>query len=288
MNGFDKAMSILPAYLVADMAKYSRAGVEEIRIRLGKKPCVVIEGRENTFSKHETDSQDIRRIIEKATGASFHMAESAIAQGYINCDGLRIGVCGNVNVQKGQVHSFRSFNSLAIRIPRECHGICDRLIKEIYPDSFDSTLIISAPGGGKTTALRELCRCLSNRGKRIAVADERNELFADDGSGHGFDLGDHCDVLSGIPKAEGCMMLLRAMNPEIIVMDEITKPCDVEAVSQTAGCGAGILASVHAASKDELFQRPANRSLLELGVFKYVVTISGYGSRRSYKAERIL
>lgn len=122
----------------------------------------------------------------------------------------------------------------------------------------------------------------------MAVVDERNELFADDGSGHGFDLGEHSDVISGVPKAEGCMMLLRAMNPEIIVMDEITKPCDVEAVSQTAGCGANILASVHAASKGELFQRPINRGLLEQGVFKYIIVISGHGGSRSYKAERLL
>lgn len=121
----------------------------------------------------------------------------------------------------------------------------------------------------------------------MAVVDERNELAAADGGEAQFDLGAHTDVLTGAPKAEGALMLLRAMNPQIIAMDEITRPEDTEAIAQAAGCGAGILASAHASCLDELHRRPLYRRLLGQGIFQNLVVISGTGNARRYTAERL-
>ena len=287
MNRYEKALSLLPAAMADAAGRRGQAGVEEIRLRLGRRPSVLRRGREEKLDCPVIGAGDLERILEKASGASYHMAAAMLADGYLNWEGLRIGVCGTVSLQNGSYHSFRSFRSLAVRIPRECQGICEGLMRSIYAECFESSLILSPPGGGKTTALRELSRCLSNRGYRLALVDERNELLAADSKGTGFDLGECSDVLSGMPKAEGAMMLLRAMNPQILAMDEITRPQDLEAIAQAAGCGVQLLATAHGSGLSDLQRRPLYRELLGLGVFQYVIEIRGSGEMRQYRAERI-
>ncbi len=288
MDGFDRALAVLPEELRRKAQGLRGTGVEEFRLRAGRTPSALRDGQERAFAAEPVTEGDLLRLLERATGASLHSAAPALAQGYLNYRGLRIGVCGAAVLNRGELTGFRSFSSAAIRIPRECRGVCDRLIQELYGAGFKNTLVISRPGGGKTTALRELIRRLSDGGLRISVADERNELAAADETGAGFDLGAHSDVLTGAPKAEGAMMLLRGMNPQVIAMDEITGDRDLEAAVQICGCGAGILASAHAADGDELKKRPLYRKLLELALFENLVVISGTGSLRRYRAERLL
>lgn len=282
MNSYDKAVSLLPKDMRAKLIDLKSYEIEEFRVRLGRPLGIVVNGREHGLNTPKFTKEEINSAIERATDSSYHMAQSSLKDGYINYKGLRIGVCGDVNTQGGQVHSFRNINSLAIRIPKECRNICDRLFEHDFKNGFESSLIISPPGGGKTTALREMCRKLSEMSYRVSVVDEREEI-----SGLDFELGEHSDVLSGINKAEGAMMLLRCMNPQIIAMDEITKASDLEAIIQIAGCGVQILATAHGGTVEELSRRRLYRDLLGEGVFKYLIVIKGSGGNRAYKAERI-
>ncbi len=285
MNKYQNALALLPPSLADRLCR--EESVEEIRLRLGKRPGLIKEGREWKADGPPTTRAELERVLEKATGASFHLAAASLEEGYLPVEGLRIGVCGFISQKEGRPR-FRSIHSLAIRIPRECPGICRELMESIYADGFESTLLLSPPGGGKTTALRELSRCLSQRGCRVALVDERNELSASDSAGTGFDLGENSDVLVGMTKAEGAMMLLRAMNPEILAMDEITSPRDLEAIRQLTGCGVRVLATAHGSSMKELQQRPLYRELLALQAFRYAVVICGSGRERRYVPERIL
>ena len=285
MNGFARAVNLLPQSIRQAASEFSDA--EEIRLRAGRRPSLLINGRERELNCPELDILDIQRIIEKMTGASLHTAANELAEGYLNCMGLRAGICGKAIIYNGELRGFKDFSSLAIRIPRECRGICAPFMEEIYLKGFRNTLLISGPGGGKTTALRELIRCLSDSGIRIGVVDERNELSASENGVFRFDLGSHSDVLVQMPKAAGAMMLLRGMNPEIIAMDEISTPSDLSAVSQIYGCGVGLLASAHAKNTDELYRRPLYKKLMAMEIFTYIVTISVLCGKRTYTAERI-
>ena len=287
MDGYERALSLLPQPMRAAAGAFSGSLAEEFRLRIGKAPSILADGKERVFVEKQVQEEDLMRILEKATGASLHTAAPAMAEGYLSYRGLRIGVCGTAVLRNGTVSGFRSVSSLAIRIPRECCGICDRALETLTENGFSNTLVIARPGGGKTTALRDLIRGLSRRGLRVGVADERNELAAVDGPLAQFDLGPCSDVLTGIPKAEAAMMLLRGMNPEIIAMDEITRERDMEAVLQIHGCGVGILSSVHATDPDELRRRRESRELLERGIFRYVLQIQGTGCRRRYRVERL-
>lgn len=287
MNGFEKAMELLPRELRQTVENRSAESVEELRLRRGRAPELVMAGESLRLDAPPVTEELIMRVLEKATGASIHSAAAELRGGYISCKGLRIGVCGTGVIRDGTLTGFRDYSSLNIRIPREHRGICDSLIQSLYTPSFENTLIISPPGGGKTTALREFIRRLSDRGFCVSVADERNELSATEGADAQFDLGRCTDVLVGVSKAEAAIMLLRGMGPGLIAMDEITQGRDIEAVTQIFGCGVGILATAHGESAESLRQRALYRELLDRQIFKNLVIIRKKGGARIYEAQRI-
>ena len=290
VDGMDRlqiAEELLPAAWRQVPGPLFPEGTEEIRLRCGKAPSYLIGGKEQAFRTSPVEEEQLQRILEKATGASMHAAAASLSRGFLSYRGIRIGVCGTASLQNGAISGFRRISSLAIRIPRACRGICDEAAARLMREGVPNTLIIGRPGDGKTTALRELIRVLSDRGLRIGVVDERNELAAMDVSGPGFDLGRCSDVLTGVDKGEGMTMLLRGMNPQILAMDEITRLSDAEAVLQAQGCGVGILASAHAAGMEELRQRPVYRQLLEQKVFSACLLIRRSGGERRYTLERL-
>jgi len=282
MNGFDTALGLIPGRWIPACRKYAESA-EEFRLRVGQPLGFLINGKEYAMTGDAISQEELLRCLEKATEASLHTASQALSKGYIRYRGLRIGVCGSAIMQEGTFTGFRSIRSIAVRIPRECRGACDDVYHKLYTAGFQNTLLISPPGMGKTTALRELIRLLSDSGIRISVADERDELSGS-AADTPFDLGRCSDVMTGCGKAEASMMLLRGMNPQIIAMDEITQPEDLDAVLEIAGCGVGILASVHAESIRDLNKRSLYRKLLEEKIFHFYVGIRIENARRVYTA----
>ena len=286
MNGFETALRLLPGRYLQE-CRGAVTGAEEFRLRVGQPLSFVLGGREHTLPGTALSREELSHTLEKATDASMHTALHALSRGYIQYKGLRIGVCGTAIMHEGRFGGYRSYSSLAIRIPRECRGVCDEVYVKLYSRGFQNTLLLSPPGGGKTTALRELIRKLSDSGRRVAVADERNELSAMDGATAQFDLGRHSDVIVGGSKAESAMMLLRGMNPEIIAMDEITQPEDLSAIRDICGCGVGLLTSVHASEPGDLKKRPLYRRLLAEQVFTRAVLIRCEAGVRRYEVRSL-
>ena len=287
MNNHEHAMQLLPARYVEEYRQTAFGHAEEIRLRTGRRPGFIYRGTEHILSGDPLTETDLIRTMEKATGASVHTAMGEIAKGYVSSRGLRIGICGTAVMSGGEIKGFRNLSSLAIRIPQEHRGICDGVIRELYAQGYENTLVISPPGMGKTTALREIIRRLSDGGTRFGVIDERNELAAFAGGPAQFDLGRRSDVITGAPKDAAAMILLRGMNPQVIAMDEITKCEDAGVVRDISGCVVGILASAHAAGTDELKKRPVYRELLAQGIFRSAVVIGMEKGERRYKTERL-
>ena len=288
MNTYEKALGLLPRRLLTECSDIPSSEAEEFRLRAGRRATLLIGGTETPISSVPVDTSDIDSVIERATNASVHTAQSSIAKGFINCSGgIRIGLCGTGIIDKDKVTGMRGISSLAIRIPHEIRGCGQAAIDKVKADTVGSVLILSPPGYGKTTFLRECIRQLSDSGKRVSVADERGELAAVHRGVPQFDLGKASDIMSGVPKAQAVMMLLRAMNPQIIAMDEVSSPEDVEAAETASGCGVRLIATAHAADKSELYRRPVYKRLLELGVFKNTVVIENRCGRRSYSYEEL-
>lgn len=287
MNTYEKAIELLPQRLLTTQSRILASEAEELRLRAGRRATALVKGVETPISDALVGSDDLNCVVERATSASVHTAQSSIAKGFINCaGGIRIGLCGTGVIDRGEVAGMRAISSLAIRIPHEIRG-CGQAAIDRLAASSGNVLILSPPGYGKTTFLRECIRRLSDAGRRVSVADERGELAAVYRGIPQFDLGKSSDVMSDVPKAQAVMMLLRAMNPQVIAMDEISSPEDIGAAETASGCGVRIIATAHAAGRLELQVRPIYKKLLEHGMFGSLIVIKSCCGVRSYSYEEI-
>lgn len=289
----NQALALFPPSLGQAIAQTQRDRdelVEEICCRIGRPPVLLTQENVYPAACRAVLPDDLDYLLERATRASVYAAADQIRQGYLQtAGGCRVGLCGCAYGQAaGQIDGIRQLSSVSVRIPHAVPGCADALVPQLMKDGFCSTLILSPPGGGKTTLLRDLIRVLSlgdseHRALRVAVIDERGEIAVCCKGRAQMELGNHTDVLSLCPKAEGIPMVLRGMNPQVIAVDEITAAEDIRALCLAANCGVGLLASIHAANAEELMQKPLFEELLRAKVFSRCVTIFQDGGRRTYE-----
>lgn len=290
-EGFDNAAGLLPQDMrqtLSALPGSARACVEELRLRSGRRPSLLLAEGESPFGDRAVQPRDLDTVLENATRASAHTALECVAAGFVTVrGGCRVGLCGETVVREGGVRSIRRLSSLSIRIPRQHRGCAGEIYARMLELGLPDTLIISPPGAGKTTLLRELVRLASEGGRRVSLIDERAEIAGVWDGSPLFDIGPCTDVMTGAPKPEAAAMLIRAMSPQILAMDEITTPADVEAARLATGCGVKLLATAHAGSARELAARPVYRKLLEDGVFSAAVVIERRGGSRHYRLEEL-
>lgn len=286
---FEKAAALLPTALRAAalaLPTAQRAGCEDIRLRLGRAPTLRLPEGERPFAREAVTADDLAAVLEAATGSSLHACMEQLRQGFICAPGgVRLGVCGAAVMEGGALGGLRGVSSLCLRVARPVPGAGREVLPMLRGRS---VLVVSPPGGGKTTFLRELVRTESDAGVRVGLADERGELSGLTAAGlPGFDVGRCTDVLAGAPKAAAALMLLRSMGPEAVAMDELSDGADAAAVTALSGCGVRIFASAHAAGREELLRRPALRELLDRRAFDALVRIRGTGSARVYEVDEL-
>jgi len=287
MDMLSSALILLPERIRNEILKINTVRIEEIRLRAGRIPTVLANGTELQLETGALKENELNTVLERATGASLHAYTEQLREGYISHKGLRIGISGTGIYRGGLLQGFKNFSSLNIRIPAQFCGNITTLMRDIRNDGYGSLLILSPPGGGKTTLLREIIRCTSNDGMRISVVDDRNELAAAEQGRPYFDLGTHSDVMTGVRKNTAAMQLLRAMNPQIIAMDEISRKEDVESVFEIAGCGVSIFVTAHGKSREDLNSREIYRRLMDENIFRAIVIISSTPRGREYMYKRI-
>ena len=290
-EGFDNAAGLLPQDIrqtAAALSEGAKRTAEELRLRSGRRPSLLLAEGESPFGDRAVQPRDLDTVLENATRASAHTALECVAAGFVTVrGGCRVGLCGETVVREGGVRSIRRLSSLSIRIPRQHRGCAGEIYARMLELGLPDTLIISPPGAGKTTLLRELVRLASEGGRRVSLIDERAEIAGVWDGSPLFDIGPCTDVMTGAPKPEAAAMLIRAMSPQILAMDEITTPADVEAARLATGCGVKLLATAHAGSARELAARPVYRKLLEDGVFSAAVVIERRGGSRHYRLEEL-
>ena len=281
----NEVLRMLPQTVQIALTGIPDAQIEELRLRVGQKPAVLYAGGERPLSVQTVLLQkELQQTLLNASAQSQYAVQEQLRSGYLSLSGgYRLGVCGSAVVQNGCMTGLREISSLALRVPHDIRHPPERLLPYLQ----ESCLLAGAPGSGKTTLLRSCIRALSENRQRVAVVDERLELA---GAVHGvpqFDLGPCTDVLSGCPKGEGMLMLLRGMNPQVIAMDEVTQPEDIRAIGEISGCGVAVLATAHGRSLAEMLRRPLYRELFEMGVFENLLTVSLNNGKRGYMLERL-
>ena len=288
-KAWQQAISCLPPPRAAQLAALDRQGeVEELRLRAGQPPAAKTAEGEQPLDLRPVTAQELRETLSRAARYSVHSYAESLKNGFVTLGGgHRLGVCGTVAEENGQVVGVRGLASLNLRIARQFTGLAAQIVPWIGDGAPQSVLLLSPPGLGKTTLLREWVRLISDKGYTVAVADERSEIAALADGVPQFDVGRCTDVMEGCDKKQAALMLLKTMSPALLAFDEITAPADVEAVSLCAHCGTAVIASAHAANVDDLRQRPLYRAMLELGVFGRAVVIERKGKERCYRMERL-
>jgi len=286
---------MLPAWLrcaVRTLSVGQRKEAEEFRLRAGRPLTIVFPDREQQApgcEERPVTVEDLGITLEIASQGSVHTVLERLKNGFVTVGGgHRLGLCGSGVVKDGGVINLWQLSSIAIRIAKQVPGAATDVLSGILHEGvLQSTLIVSPPGRGKTTLLREIIRCVSDgEGTiplRVGVADERGELAAMEYGLPRMAIGVRTDVMDSCPKEAGLLMLLRGMNPQVLAMDEITAPEDLEALETAAGCGVTLLATAHGTSLRELRLRPVYRRLLDEGIFRKAVIISMDGKKRHYE-----
>ena len=294
---YEEACALLPGRLRAaamSIDRRQKAEAEELRLRITRPLHLALPQGELPLPQTRVTRSDLEQVLDRATEYSRYAAAETLRHGYLTAaGGFRVGVCGTALPSGGENEGVRDVSSLTIRIPRVREGAAQPVLPELVEDARPlSTLVLSPPGGGKTTLLRDLVRLLSQGGplcppQRVALVDERGELAAVHRGRPQLEVGRRTDVAEGCPKAQGLMLLLRAMNPQVLAVDEITAPEDVRALTAAAGCGVTLLATAHGEGRAGLERRPLYRPLLEEGLFRFLVRIRREGERRIYTIEEL-
>jgi stage III sporulation protein AA len=293
----DPILSFMPQRIKQALVQLSpkdNARLEEIRIRIGRPIEVVIDNKsyfltstgELSFDLSRglvADHEDGQKIMNLISRHSIYAIEEELRRGYITVrGGHRVGIAGRAVVENGKIKLLKDIKSFNVRIAREMIGVADTVLPKLMNgQQFLSTLIISPPRCGKTTLIRDLVRLLSYgskelqvMGHKVGVVDERSEIASCMEGVPQNDLGPRVDVLDACPKAEGMILLIRSMSPEVIVTDEIGSEEDSYAILEAMHAGVKLLTTAHGSSLEEIQRRPSLRPIFEQQVFDRYLILS--------------
>ena len=247
--------------------------LEEIRIRVSK-PIILKVANKEIIVEYIVTTQDILEIVEKITENSMYSYQQQICSGYITLKGgHRVGISGNVVMEENKVINVNYIYSLNFRIARQIIGVAEKVVNEVMKnDEISNTLIISKPGAGKTTILRDLIRIISKT-KTVGVVDERGEIAAMYKNEPQNDLGIKVDLLSNISKSFGIKMLVRSMSPDVIVADEIGTKEDIEAIKYAVTSGVKGIFTAHANNIEDIKKSPILKELLDLNLIDKIIIL---------------
>ena len=242
--------------------------ITEIRIRVHNPVIIYHNHKEISLDRngdflysvntgYRFEYMDLQKLVDYWCMDSRYAFQEEIKKGYIAVKGgHRIGICGEVIYDAmGKIQTIKYISSINIRIAHEIKGIADPILKHLYSDgNIRNTLIISPPGMGKTTLLRDMIRLLADgqtkvQGKNVSVVDERGEIAACYQGIPQLDVGSRTDVLYGCDKEKGMRMLLQSMAPEVIAMDELVTKGERKLVRQMMGKGCAVIATMHGEGK---------------------------------------
>lgn len=260
---------------------------EEIRLKTYQDTIVISEGREVSLHDKKLITPEILdETLNRLLDYSYYAYEEELAKGYITIEGgHRVGICGTVTLKDGKVHLIKDVSSLNIRRSRQIIGASRNVLSSVCDDKRNvirNTLIISPPKCGKTTILRDLARSLSYKGYRVGICDERSEIAGCCNGESSYDLGSRTDILDGCPKAEGILMLIRAMSPDVIITDEIGKMEDIGAIESALCAGVKTITTIHGSSYEDV-ENSAIGELIRRHVFETLIFLSAEPSTGTVK-----
>jgi len=290
----DKLLPDNIADTIKRLLKYDK--IYEVRLRLNKPVMINYCGKYSHLTPDGLsdapdkafiiDRRAMEGIIYKASGHSVYAFNDQIRQAFITVQGgIRIGICGEIVFEDGEVKTVKNFTSVNIRVPHEVKNCSLNAFRYIADGQVNNTLVISPPGAGKTTFLRDLCVQLQRLTpvQNILLLDERSEIAAVSNGAPCLDAGAYTDIMTGCTKQFGFTQGIRSLRPDVIVTDELGSPDDINAAAAASNCGVKIIASAHAYDHIDLSINPDFAEVVRKRLFKRFIVLSARRGPGTYE-----
>lgn len=256
--------------------------LEEIRIRINK-PIILKFNKREQIIKYFVNQEEILRILQSVCENSIYSYQHQIAEGFVTVKGgHRVGISGSCVVENGKVININYINSLNFRVARQIFNISKNALKyilNIKENTIFNTLIVSKPGCGKTTLIKDITRQISDgtddfKGLKVGVVDERGEIAALYRGVPQNDIGLRTDVIDNVSKNDGMKMLIRSMSPEVIIADEIGNINDIEAINYAVCSGTKGIFTAHGQVLEDLYINKTLNELMNQNIFEVIIFLN--------------
>lgn len=269
---------ILPDFIFNEIKKYNYEFLQEIHLRVNDKPVLLYNSKNillDNFSTKVITSSLLENIVLKIANNSIYTVQNQLKKGYLCLNnGVRIGISGNFSEENFNLKNIQGLN---IRLPHQIFN-CSKLIFDdlFYKNTPLNTLIISPPGAGKTTIIRDILYQFNFIDEifNITIVDDRNELCAMYNGVSTLKTYCHADIITNISKEQAILFSVKNLNPDIIVTDEITSPSDVLAIEKSINLGIKIIASIHATDLNDIITKKEFSSFIKNKHFDRYIILS--------------
>jgi len=265
---------------------FNFSDITEIRMRINSNLIIVIKNKKYYLKDNDQNNVKVDRLmldnfIKRASENSIYAFNENIKNGFITLPkGIRVGLSGTVVTDGEKIVTIKDFQSVNIRIPHFVKNCSLMAFDYIFDGDIKNTLIISSPGSGKTTFIRDIIYQFHqhNIPKNILVADERNEICTTVNGETSLDLGDFCDIYTNCSKKFAFKNGIRSMRPDVIVTDELSLEQDLQIIIEAINSGVSVIATIHAKNIEQLKHKPNFLSVIENKYFsRFVILTSDEG-----------
>lgn len=271
---------LLPTKIFENLKRVDENLIQELKFR-NNAPIIIQYNNKRKFmldnglNKIICDEKLLNYILLKASNYSLYKVENQIKNGYIMFEnGIRIGIAGEFIYDNGNIGKLQS---ITIRIPHEINNCSKKIFNLLFKeDEFLNTIILSSPGLGKTTLLRDIIYQIEKSDKmlNLSIIDERNEITAIKNGIPTLSIGKCCDIVAYMDKKSAIEYCIRSLNPDIIVTDEISLEKDIEVINLASTMGIKILCTIHCDSLYLLKLKANMNKLIEEKLFRRYILLT--------------
>ena len=263
-DDLNKLLDVLPNFISDTLKKHPlRDQLIEIVLDIGRRPEARFSTTTEYLSYRTVVWQDLDYILKRL--------------GKFSGDN-RAGIEKTLHRISSLRNRQGSVIGLTCRIGRAIYGTVS-IIRDLLEQK-KSILLLGRPGVGKTTAIREIARVLSDgMQKRVIIIDTSNEIAGDGDLPHpSIGKARRMQVANHQNQHEVMIEAVENHMPEIIIIDEIGTELEAAAARTIAERGVQLVGTAHGNTLENLIKNPTITDLV--GGIQYVTLGDEEAKRR--------